>query len=183
MWVESTNTILHFLSDYVTFSLYLQPSSSLSGHNPGCCVDLREQFFFLSFLFFFFFLPFLGPHLRHMEVLMLGLNWSCSRQLTPQPQPRQIRATSATYRILNPLSQSRHWTLNLMVPSQIPFCCALVEAPENSFSVSVFLFMTFGIYVLLRVILPLHGYKVVSHAFLWYPNYFFPHLNVWCPWS
>ena len=39
---------------------------------------------------------FLG-HLRHVEVLRMGSNWSFSYQPTPQPQPRQNQAASVTY--------------------------------------------------------------------------------------
>ena len=37
----------------------------------------------------------LGLHPQHLEVPRLGLNWSCSRQPTPQPQ-HHIQATSVT---------------------------------------------------------------------------------------
>ena len=46
---------------------------------------------------FFFFFVFLWPHLQHMEVPRLGVNWSCSCRPTPQPEPSWIRAASATY--------------------------------------------------------------------------------------
>ena len=48
----------------------------------------------------------------------------------PEPQQRQIRATSVIYaqltamQDLNPLSEARDGTWNLMVPSQIRFHCA-----------------------------------------------------------
>ena len=50
--------------------------------------------------------------------------------LTPQPQQHRIWAASATYttargRILNPVSEARGWTCNLMVPSRIRFRCAM----------------------------------------------------------
>ena len=40
---------------------------------------------------------FKGPYMWHMEVLSLGSDRSSSCQPTPQPQPREIQATSATY--------------------------------------------------------------------------------------
>ena len=43
----------------------------------------------------------------------------------PQPQQR---------RILNPLSEARDQILNLMVPSQIRFCCAMTGTPVGAFS-------------------------------------------------
>ena len=65
------------------------------------------------------------------------LNWSCCCQPTSQPQQRQIQAASATYtnssgqcRILNPLSQARDRTFNLMVPSQICFLCSRARTPS-----------------------------------------------------
>ena len=76
-------------------------------------------------LFFFVLLLFLGPLQRHMEVPRLGV------KLEPQP-PAYITVTatmpdqshvcklyhsSRQCRILNPLSQARDRTHNLMVPS------------------------------------------------------------------
>ena len=61
---------------------------------------------FAKFLFSFFFfglLTFLGPLLRHMEVPRLGVGAVATSHQPPatshqpQPQPRQIRAASATY--------------------------------------------------------------------------------------
>ena len=54
-----------------------------------------------------------------------GLNRSCCCRPTPLPQQRQIRATSDLHHssrqhlILNPLSEARNRTRNLMVPSRI----------------------------------------------------------------
>ena len=48
----------------------------------------------ITFVFCF---VFLGPHPWHTEVPRLGSNWSCSCQLTPQPQQHRTQATSATY--------------------------------------------------------------------------------------
>ena len=42
-------------------------------------------FSLVAFLFFF-----LGLHLHHMEILRLGLNWSCSCSHTLQPKQHQI---------------------------------------------------------------------------------------------
>ena len=50
-----------------------------------------------------------------------GSNRSCSRWPTPQPQ---------RHGILNPLSEARDRTHNLMVPSQIRFRCATTRTPE-----------------------------------------------------
>ena len=40
---------------------------------------------------------FLGPHLWHMEVSRLGVEWELQPQPMPQPQQQGIWATSATY--------------------------------------------------------------------------------------
>ena len=60
--------------------------------------------------FVFVFLPFLEPLPWHMEVPRLGCSWSCSRQPTPEPQPRRIRAASATYTTAHSNARSlTHW--------------------------------------------------------------------------
>ena len=60
--------------------------------------------------FVFSFLFFLGPHLRHMEVPKLGLNWGCSCQPRPQPQQYWIWAASATYTTNHGHARSlTHW--------------------------------------------------------------------------
>ena len=76
-------------------------------------VPLPPFFFFGQFFFFFFFF-FLGPHPWHIEFPGQGLNWSCSRWPSPQPQQLRIRAVSANLyhssrqrRILNSLSEAR----------------------------------------------------------------------------
>ena len=55
-----------------------------------------------------------------MEVPRLGSNRSCSCQPTPQSQQ---------CRILNPLSEARDRTRNLLVPSQICFWCTTTGTP------------------------------------------------------
>ena len=53
-------------------------------------------------------------------------------QPTPEPQQHRIRAASDLHhrsrqcQIPNPLSKARDQTRNLMVPSQICFCCAMM---------------------------------------------------------
>ena len=39
--------------------------------------------------------------------------------------------SSQQHGILNPLSEARDWTRNLMAPSQICFCCATIETPRE----------------------------------------------------
>ena len=66
-------------------------------------MDICLHFFFLSFVF-------IGPNLRHMEVPRHGLNQSCSRWPTPQPQQHRIWAASATYTTAHSNARSlTHW--------------------------------------------------------------------------
>ena len=44
-----------------------------------------------------------------------------------------LHHSSWQHRILNPLSEARDWTLNLTVPSQIHFHCAMTATPEFIF--------------------------------------------------
>ena len=73
-------------------------------------------------------MPFLEQLPQHMEVPRLGVDRSYSSRPTPQPQQRQI---------LNPLSEARARTHNLMVPSRIRFCCATMG---TSLGIIFFLF-------------------------------------------
>ena len=58
---------------------------------------LSSSFFFFFFFFFFCLFIFSVPHLQHMEVPRLGVDWSCRCWPTPEPQKCGIQATSATY--------------------------------------------------------------------------------------
>ena len=77
---------------------------------------------------------FLGVHLQHMEVPRLGLNWSCSCQLTPQPEQHQIwDAAPQQHCILNPLSGARDRT---HIPMDIRWVCyrwAIMGTPKHIF--------------------------------------------------
>ena len=77
-------------------------------------------------IFFFFFLSFLGPHLRHVNVPRLEVQL----QLYPMAYARATATRDLSHfcdlhhspwqcRILNPLSEARDQTCNLMVPSWI----------------------------------------------------------------
>ena len=92
--------------------------------------------FVLFFFFFFFF--FLGPHLRHIEVPRLGveseLQLPAYATATATQDPSRVCSlhhSSRQCRILNPLSEARDQTCNLMVPSRIRFRCATMETPLN----------------------------------------------------
>ena len=68
-----------------------------------------------------------------------GLNQSYSCRPMPEPQQRQMWASSLTYtgspqhQILNPLSEARDQTHNLMVPSRICFHCTTTGTPVTLF--------------------------------------------------
>uniref|UniRef100_A0A4X1VQB1 Protein-L-isoaspartate(D-aspartate) O-methyltransferase n=1 Tax=Sus scrofa TaxID=9823 RepID=A0A4X1VQB1_PIG len=87
------------------------------GLNPSHSSDSTGSLFF----FFFCLFVLLGPHLWHMEVPRLGVqSRSCS--FRPQPRPQQCQ-------ILNPLSEARDRTCNLMVSSQIVSAALQQELP------------------------------------------------------
>ena len=91
-------------------------------------------------IFFIFIFCFLGPHPLHMEVPRLGglfrataaslhhshSNVGSEPRLQPPPQLTACQ-------ILNPLIEARDRTCDLMVPSQIHFCCATMETPVSIF--------------------------------------------------
>ena len=92
--------------------------------------------FWCVLFFFFFFFCFLGPHLRHMEVPRLGvqleLQLPAYTTATATLVPRRVwdlYHSSRQCQILNPLSEARDRTRNLMVSSQFRFCCAMMGAP------------------------------------------------------
>ena len=89
----------------------------------------------------FFLFLLLGPHLQYMEVPRLGVQ----RELQ---LPAYTTATATSdlshlacdlyqnsqqRQILNTLSEARDRTRNLMVPSQIHFCCPMAGTPHMYF--------------------------------------------------
>ena len=86
----------------------------------------------LSLSFFFF----LGLHLLHMEVPRLGVK--SELQLPAHTIATQdlsyvcnLYHSSRQCQILSPLSEIRDRTHNLMVPSRICFCCAMMGTPVH----------------------------------------------------
>jgi len=79
---------------------------------------------------FCFVLGFLGPPSWHLEVPRQGVQSELQQPVyttaTATPDPSH---TSWQGWILNPLSEARDQTRNLMVPSRICFCCATTETP------------------------------------------------------
>ena len=57
-------------------------------------------------------------------------NWSCSCQPMPQQRRIQVVHSSWQHQILNPLSEARDQTCNLMVPSLIRFHCTTMGTPR-----------------------------------------------------
>ena len=96
---------------------------------------------------FFFFLSFLGPQVRHTEVPRLGVEselqlpayttvaakWDLSHNC-------DLHHSSQQRQILNPLSKAKDQTRNLMVPSRICFCRAMMGTPGPFFDV-LFIFL------------------------------------------
>ena len=97
--------------------------------------------FVLGILFVsLFLLFFLGLHPWHMEVPRLGvqseLQLPAYTIATATWEPSRIRDLyhrSWQCWILNPLSEARDQTLNLMVTSRICFCCATTGTPLLEF--------------------------------------------------
>ena len=86
----------------------------------------------------FFFFGFIGPHLPHMEVPRLEANRRYSRQprATAMQDPSHVcdlHHSSLQHQILNSLNEARDQTYNLMVPSQIHFCCTVMGTPRWKF--------------------------------------------------
>ena len=107
--------------------------------------------FDLKLLFYFYFLAFvfLGPHLRHMEVPRLGvelkLQLLAHATAIAMQDPSCIcdpHHSSWQCQILNPLSEARDGTHNLMIPSQIHFHCTTMGMPQ-SISLRDTLFLAF----------------------------------------
>ena len=86
--------------------------------------------------FFFFFFVFLGPHLQNVKVPTIGvkseLQLPAYTTATATPDLRlvcDLLHRSRRCQILNPLSEVRDRTCNLMVPSRICFLCATTGTP------------------------------------------------------
>ena len=82
-------------------------------HLSECTLSINPAFFFF----------FLGPHLWHMEVPRLGLNWSYSCWPTPQPQQHQTWATVDP----QPMERGQGLNLRLMDTSRAGFHWATTE--------------------------------------------------------
>ena len=88
---------------------------------------------FLTCLFVFYFL---GPHPWHMEVPRLAVQselqlpaYTTAIATSDLGCVCDLHHSSWQCQILNPLSEARNRTYDLMVPRQIPFCCAMTGTP------------------------------------------------------
>ena len=96
----------------------------------------HNTLFFFSFFFLIFFL-FLGPYLWHMEVPRIGvqleLQLPAYATATAASDPSHVcdpHHSSQQRPILNTLSPAKDQTQNLMIPSQIRFCYAMMGIPS-----------------------------------------------------
>ena len=103
---------------------------------------MGQHFFLFPSLFFFFLL---GLHPWHMEVPRLGVKSelrllaTATATATATRDPSHLcdlHHSSRRRQILNPLSEARDRTHNVMVPSQIHFHCATTGTPAASFVMS-----------------------------------------------
>ena len=91
----------------------------------------------------YLFIVFSGLHLQHMEVPRLGVRLELllpaytTATTTPDlSHVGDLQHSSRQHQILNPLSEARDQTLNLMVPSRIRFHCATTGTPSPRFLAS-----------------------------------------------
>ena len=107
--------------------------------NSHLCSDLSCHSWIL-FLSFFFFFCFLGPHPWHMEVLKLGdkselqpLAYTTATATPDLSLVCNLHHSSQQGQILNPLSEARDLTRNIMVPHEISFHFATMGTPAIGF--------------------------------------------------
>ena len=88
-------------------------------------------------LFVYLFFCFLGLHSWHMEGPRPGVQselrlplYATAAATSDQSRLCDLHHSSHQCRILNPLSEARDRTRNLMVPSRIHFCCATTGTPR-----------------------------------------------------
>ena len=96
----------------------------------------------------FFLLFFGGPHLQHMDVPRLEVEqelqlpaYTTATAMLDLSRVCDLHCSSQQCRILNPLSEAKGQTHNLMFPSQICFHCAMMGTPQK------FLFSMYSVLV------------------------------------
>ena len=120
--------VLSFCSHYSLISVSFQLSLSLF---------IILQYYHLPKLSFFsFFFFFLGPHPWYIEVPRLGVILELHMPADATAIATQdlscvcnLYHSSWQCWTLNPLSKTRDWTCNLMVPSLIGFHCTTIGTP------------------------------------------------------
>ena len=120
---------------------HLSSTGELPRINPSswCCLSLEKVSFDYArptSVFFFFFK---GLCLWHMQVPRLGIESKLQLPATATAMPDlskvcDLHHSSWQQQILNPLSKARDWICNLMVPSQIRFCCTTRGTPRFCFN-------------------------------------------------
>ena len=115
--------------------LHLCPTRSLSNIQR---FQLNNQQYQPIFVCLFVFCCILGPHPRHMEASRLGVQLELQplayARASATPDPSSIcdlHHSSQQCQILNPLSEARDLTHNLMVCSWIRFRCARTGTPNQ----------------------------------------------------
>ena len=95
--------------------------------------------FLFCFVLLFLFFVFLGLHLWHMEVPRLGIEselqlpaYAAAMAMRDLSCVCDLHHSSQQHQILNPLSEARDQTSNLMVTSRIHFCSATTGTPSWS---------------------------------------------------
>ena len=124
-----------FLPSSLPPSLLSYPLSIILSHlTPGTCYLLISL---AIYIYIFVFLPFLGLLPQHKEVPRLGvkseLQLPAYTTTTATQDPSHacnLHHSSWQHQILKPLSEARNWIHNLIVPSQIHFCCATTGTPS-----------------------------------------------------
>ena len=89
-------------------------------------------------IFYLFIFCFLGLYQWHMEVPRLGVQsepqllvYTTATATWDQSHVCDLHHSSQQCWTLNPLSKARDRTRNLMVPSWICFCCAMMGTPQS----------------------------------------------------
>ena len=93
-----------------------------------------KRLFIYLFIYLF---CFLGPHSQHMEVPRLGVKselqppaYATATATSDLSRIFDLYHSSRQRQILNPRSEARDQTCNLMVPNWIRFCCATMATPK-----------------------------------------------------
>ena len=97
----------------------------------------NSTIFFLCIYLFVYLFCFLGPYPQHTEIPRLGVQselqlptYATATATWDPSRVCDLHHCSRQRRIPNPLSEARDRIHNLMVPSQIHFCCATTGTPQ-----------------------------------------------------